>query len=127
MPEELKHSGDCSIWISPICDCGVLRRAISDGKTVLINGASATAQWAAHLVAIDAQRHAFARMDDPDKPKPAPVKINLHESTGRTIAEEIEEYERTKGKPCALRSLVAAVIDLRCPSCHTPVPVSFET
>lgn len=124
---ELNHSGDCSIWISPICDCGVLRRAISDGKTVMINGASAAAQWAAHLVAVDAQRHAFARTDDPDKPAPVPVRINLNEATGRTIQDDIDEYERTKGQPSAFKALIKAVIDLRCPHCHEPVPISFET
>lgn len=59
--------------------------------------------------------------------KGAPVAVNLREDGARTIQEEIDEYERTKDKPSALRSLVKAVIDLRCPNCHAPVPVSFET
>lgn len=55
MKSEVKHSGDCSIWISPICDCGELRKVISNGDVIKTD--EIYEQWFLHLNAIDKQRN----------------------------------------------------------------------
>jgi len=59
MKTGVQHGGDCSIWISPICDCGALRRKISSPDSDCKDEVYET--WAKHLSAIDKVR------DDKDK------------------------------------------------------------
>ena len=54
----VRHSGDCSIWIGPICDCGELRRAAS---TARIDEEHVLDAWSKHLGAIDRARDPVVR------------------------------------------------------------------
>ena len=44
---EMNHAGDCSIYCSPICDCGTLRKAASTIQTDEVQ-----TLWAKHLSAL---------------------------------------------------------------------------
>ena len=56
---KIKHSGDCSIYVSPICDCGELRKTVSSDCKVTNKLATI---WSHHIVAIaDAENRREAK------------------------------------------------------------------